>query len=93
MWADRRGIDESLQRLYLKCDKLYKMKTDNPSTLRKYLVAHKVHSSKVGDANDAAYEIHIDRTGGSTWEWNPLVNLAARQGRFRCVSEYAHRKL
>ena len=55
------------------------MKTDNPSTLRKYLVAHNVYSSKVGDANDAAYEIHIDRTGGSTWEWNPLVNLAARQ--------------
>ena len=45
-------------------------------------------------ANFLGLHTHRDRltrsvwaAGGSTWEWNPLVNLAARQGRFRCVKE------
>ena len=71
-----RRIEEAAQRMFLKCDVIFRARTDNFSKLRKVLLEF-----KVGD------EIHIDRTGGSTWEDNSLVNLATREGRSRCVKE------
>ena len=73
-------IEESSQRMFLKCDVIFRARTDNFSKLRKILVDH-----KVGEGPDD--EISIDRRGGTTWEDNPLVNLATREGRQRCVKE------
>ena len=73
-------IEESAQRMFLKCDVIFRARTDNFSKLRKVLVDH-----KVGEGADD--EISVNRRGGTTWEDNPLVNLAAREGRSRCVKE------
>ena len=66
--------------MFLKCDTVFRARTDNFSKLRKVLVDH-----KVGEGADD--EISINRRGGTTWEDNPLVNLATREGRQRCVKE------
>ena len=69
-------IAENTQKLFMKSDKVFRSKTDNVAALRKLLVEHGVPA-----------DIRIDTHGGATWEFNALVNLAARFGRMRCVRE------
>ena len=76
--ARSKKVAESTQKLFMKADKLFRRKTDNHGELKKLLVEHKV-GPQDQSGRHCEREIGIDTHGGATWEFNALVNLAARE--------------